>query len=90
MRDYTDAEIADYVRSGEPFDKAGAYAVQDRVFKPAECLDGCYLNVVGLPLCELLDMLQRGGVDVTTRPGWRPPKECVGCPLGVTVEASTA
>lgn len=90
MRGYTDAEIADYVDRGEPFDKAGAYAVQDRVFKPAERLDGCYLNVVGLPLCDLIELLRQSGVDVMTRAGWRPPEECVGCPFGVTVEASTA
>lgn len=53
MRAYTDAEVDAYVERGEPFDKAGAYAVQDRRFHPVERLEGCYLNVVGLPLCAV-------------------------------------
>jgi MAF protein len=53
MRDYSDAEMEAYIGRGEPFDKAGAYAVQDEVFRPVERLDGCYLNVVGLPLCAV-------------------------------------
>ena len=62
MRRYGDEEIAAYVASGEPFDKAGAYAVQDTRFRPAERVDGCYLNVVGLPLCAASDLLSRAGL----------------------------
>jgi septum formation protein len=51
MRDYADAEVDAYVARGEPFDKAGGYAIQDEVFRPVASLDGCFLNVVGLPLC---------------------------------------
>lgn len=54
MRDYTDKEIAAYVASGDPFDKAGAYAIQHPVFKPATHLDGCYTAVMGLPVCDLI------------------------------------
>lgn len=59
MRRYDDDEIAAYVASGEPFDKAGAYAVQDTQFRPAERVEGCYLNVVGLPLCRAAELLAR-------------------------------
>jgi septum formation protein len=43
-------EISDYVRSGEPMDKAGAYAIQGLASKFVERLDGCFFNVMGLPL----------------------------------------
>lgn len=46
----TGAEIADYVRSGEPKDKAGAYAIQGLASKFVVSIDGCYQNVVGLPV----------------------------------------
>jgi len=59
MRHYADAEIDAYVASGEPFDKAGAYAIQSREFHPVERIEGCYLNVVGLPLCEVVKGLHR-------------------------------
>lgn len=51
FRVYSDEEIEEYVASGSPLDKAGAYGIQDKVFAPACNLTGCYLNVVGLPLC---------------------------------------
>ena len=53
IRAYSDAEILDYVASGDPLDKAGAYAIQHTAFHPVERLKGCYANVVGLPLCAL-------------------------------------
>ena len=46
----TRAEIEEYVRSGEPMDKAGAYAIQGLAAKFVERIDGCYFNVVGLPV----------------------------------------
>jgi MAF protein len=53
MRPYTDEEIAVYVSSGDPLDKAGAYAIQHQGFHPAAAVQGCYANVIGLPLCRL-------------------------------------
>ena len=53
MRAYSDDEIAVYVASGDPLDKAGAYAIQHAGFHPVTELQGCYANVVGLPLCHL-------------------------------------
>ena len=46
----TDAEIEAYAASGEPMDKAGAYAIQGLASKFIEKIDGCYFNVVGLPI----------------------------------------
>lgn len=54
----TDDEIAAYIASGEPFDKAGGYAVQGKAAVYIQKLDGCYFNVVGLPVHRLYQMLQ--------------------------------
>jgi MAF protein len=53
MRNYSEGEIMEYVASGDPMDKAGAYAIQHDGFHPVEKLDGCFTNVMGLPLCHL-------------------------------------
>jgi septum formation protein len=66
MRSYADAEIADYVASGDPLDKAGAYGIQARAFAPVASVRGCYASVMGLPLADLRDLLQECGV---TLPG---------------------
>lgn len=57
MRHYSDDEMKTYITSGDPLDKAGAYAIQNPGFKPVEALQGCYANVVGLPVCHLARML---------------------------------
>lgn len=62
MRAYAEAEIEAYVASGDPLDKAGAYAIQHAGFHPVESLAGCYANVVGLPLCHLARTLRRLGL----------------------------
>ncbi|MFB0534226.1 MAG: nucleoside triphosphate pyrophosphatase [Anaerolineae bacterium] len=53
MRPYSDEEIARYVASGDPLDKAGAYAIQHQEFNPVAYIQGCYASVMGLPLCHL-------------------------------------
>ncbi len=68
MRDYADEEIAAYVASGEPFDKAGAYAIQSTELRPVARVEGCYLNVVGLPLCEVVKGLQVVGFPLPPAP----------------------
>lgn len=76
MRPYTDEEIEAWIATGEAFDKAGAYAIQDPVFRPVERLDGCECNVIGLPLWTLRSLLVATGV-----PGAAPDLErCARCP----------
>ena len=62
MRDYREDEIEAYVASGDPLDKAGAYAIQHTDFHPVESLGGCYASVMGLPLCHLTRSLRSLGV----------------------------
>lgn len=57
MRDYTEDEITAYIATGDPFDKAGAYAIQHPGFAPVARIDGSYTNVVGLPVETLRVML---------------------------------
>ncbi len=54
----SEREIEDYVGSGEPLDKAGAYAIQGLAAKFVERLEGCYFNVMGLPVATLYRMLK--------------------------------
>jgi MAF protein len=75
MRAYSDAEIAAYAAGGDGLDKAGAYAIQDAAFHPVESIDGCYPNVVGLPLCRVYALLESAG-----EPPARPLPE--GCRAG--------
>jgi len=58
IKSLTDAEIDWYVRTDEPFDKAGAYAIQGHAAFMVEWISGSYTNVVGLPLCQVLDLLR--------------------------------
>jgi nucleoside triphosphate pyrophosphatase len=85
MRAYADDEVMAYIARGEPFDKAGGYAIQDEVFRPVERLEGCYLNVVGLPLCAVVAGLATLGVaanGATPRAGPPPCELCrAGAPL---------
>jgi len=55
----SDAEIAEYVATHEPMDKAGAYAIQGKASRWVERIDGCYFNVVGLPVARVYRMMRR-------------------------------
>jgi len=59
IKKLTEKEIADYVATGEPLDKAGAYAIQEKGGRFVEAIEGCYFNVVGLPLPRLIEMLRQ-------------------------------
>jgi septum formation protein len=54
-------EISAYVATGEPMDKAGAYAIQGRASRWIPRISGCYFNVVGLPVARVCAMLERAG-----------------------------
>ena len=62
FRDLTDEEIKNYVATGEPLDKAGAYGIQGKGAVLVEKIDGCYNNVVGLPLTRMQLILAKLGV----------------------------
>jgi MAF protein len=59
MRLYSDAEISAYVKTGDPMDKAGAYAIQHPDFQPVQSMRGCYASVMGLPMCHVMRALQK-------------------------------
>ena len=65
MRPYSDAEIALYVATGDPLDKAGAYAIQHPLFAPVAAWTGCYAGIMGLPLRLVSEMLAEVGVSVS-------------------------
>ena len=77
MRDYTDDEIEAYVASGDPLDKAGAYAIQNLGFHPVQMWNGCYCNVVGLPLALTAALLHQSGYPLE---GLVRPRQCSICP----------
>ena len=64
MRNYSEDEIEAYIASGDPMDKAGAYAIQHAGFHPVEGLTGCFASVMGLPLCHLVVGLQQFGFSI--------------------------
>ncbi len=63
MRPLSEAEIRCYVRGGEPMDKAGAYGIQGAGARFIERIEGCYYNVMGLPLARLSALLAEAGYD---------------------------
>jgi nucleoside triphosphate pyrophosphatase len=63
MRNYGEDEIAAYIATGDPLDKAGAYAIQHAGFHPVARMHGCFANVMGLPLCHLARTLRAAGIE---------------------------
>jgi septum formation protein len=82
MRLYGEAEIEAYVATGDPLDKAGAYAIQHPLFAPVAGWTGCYTSIMGLPLRLVREMLCAAGVivpgDVAAVCGTLQDGECCG------------
>jgi MAF protein len=72
MRAYSDEEIDAYIASGDPFDKAGAYAIQHRGFHPVEDFRSCFASVMGLPLCHVVRLAAKFGLPLPLE----TPKTC--------------
>jgi MAF protein len=86
MRNYSEEEIDSYVATGDPLDKAGAYAIQHPRFHPVEKMSGCYASVMGLPLCHLTRTLRQFAI----APRTNLPAECQSslnytCPISASV-----
>ena len=85
MRNYPDAEIVKYVATGDPLDKAAAYAIQNGSFRPVEYIEGCFANVMGLPLCHLYRALKTFGASLA-----EPDRTCqahlnIVCPVARSI-----
>jgi septum formation protein len=78
IADLSEAQIRDYVASGRPMDKAGAYAIQDADVPTVAGFEGCFCGVMGLPLWTLRSLLAECGVP-TVEPHTRIPR-CAECP----------
>jgi MAF protein len=59
MRNYSYEEILAYVQTGDPLDKAGAYAIQHPQFHPVAHIDGCFASVMGLPVCHVILLMRK-------------------------------
>jgi septum formation protein len=79
MRCLSNSEIEESIARRTPFDKAGAYGIQDETLQPVAAIEGCYCNVIGLPLWTAYQLLLVKGADVS------PPDitrvVCRECPL---------
>lgn len=81
MRPYTDAEIAAYIATGDPLDKAGAYGIQHPQFRPVAALEGCFTGVMGLSICHLVQTLLRWDILVPVTPALVRAHQGYLCPL---------
>ena len=59
FREFTEGELLDYIDTLEPMDKAGAYGIQGRGARLVHSIEGCYYNVVGLPVAKTIEVLSR-------------------------------
>jgi septum formation protein len=82
MREISDDEIEASIARGDPFDKAGGYAIQDERLSPVQAYEGCYCNVVGLPLWPTVTLLRRAGLDIAVEASQLLP-QCAACPLAL-------
>ena len=90
MRHYSDEEIDAYVHTGDPLDKAGAYAIQHASFHPVQNLEGCFASVMGLPLCRLTHLLEQFDVHPETDIGVRCQTELqYKCPISNAILRET-
>lgn len=71
VKDLSPIEMEWYIQTGEPFDKAGGYAIQGIGSFMIESIRGSYTNVVGLPVCELMQMLSRLGAIIIADGRWQ-------------------
>lgn len=72
MRNYSDEEIESYIERNIYRDKAGGYAIQDQGFHPVAAVQGCYANIMGLPLCHAYKLLKKAGFV----PNAKIPEDC--------------
>lgn len=79
MRRYSESELAAYVATGDPLDKAAAYAIQNTMFHPVARLRTCYTNVMGLPLCAVYDLLAAFGESPSVPPSKLRRLACSYC-----------
>jgi septum formation protein len=68
LRELTLRQIERYVGTGEPLDRAGAYAIQQAGRRLVDSYEGCFANITGLPLCHVYFALRRAGVAARQRP----------------------
>ena len=90
MRNYSDDEINAYIETGDPLDKAGAYAIQHSQFHPVTNVIGCYTSVMGLPLCQVASLMGKMGFSFHTS----VPAECqrlldYRCPISAAMVSGT-
>jgi MAF protein len=82
MRAYNDSEVVASIEEGTPLDKAGGYGIQDERLRPVDALEGCYLNVVGLPLCQVNRELNALGVQTSVPTVGESTPPCRLCHAG--------
>jgi len=75
FRELEDSEINAYIDTGEAFGKAGAYAIQELASIFIERVEGCYSNIMGLPVQRLFQNLKKMGVNILEYDKWAPKKE---------------